>query len=93
MTFSQSDDTEQRLAPFVVGYADHSCLEHRWMAQEYLFHLTRGDVEPAPDDEVLLPVNDVDVALLVDACEVAGVQPAVAQRLRSANGIPVSSPS
>src|SRR5215510_11732975 len=45
-----------------------------------LFDLARIDVEPAAYDQVLLPVHDVEVAILVDLGQVACAEPAVLNR-------------
>jgi hypothetical protein len=47
------------------------------------------DVVPAADDEVLGPAGEVDEAVRVDAGEVAGVQPAVAQLAESVEDVAV----
>src|SRR5438874_13837351 len=46
------------------------------MAVEKLFHLARIDVLAAPDDHVLDPPDDVDVAVLIHGGQVAGMHPA-----------------
>src|SRR6202022_4525553 len=38
------------------------------------------DVEAAANNHVLYPVDDVDIAVLVAPCEVAGMEPAIAHR-------------
>ena len=47
------------------------------MLVEDLLDLTGVDVEAAPDDEVLLAVDDVVVAVVVHPGHVAGLEPAV----------------
>src|SRR5690606_40847510 len=51
------------------------------------FHLLRGDVDTAALDHVLDPVTEEQVAVGVDADDVAGAQPAAAEHLRRAFGI------
>ncbi len=48
------------------------------MGQQRIFNHPRVDVVAAADDEVLGPAGEVDEPANVDAAEVAGVQPAVA---------------
>ena len=47
------------------------------MLVEHLLDLARVDVVAAADDHVLLAVDDVEVAVLVLAADVAGGEPAV----------------
>jgi hypothetical protein len=46
------------------------------MLVEHLLDLPRVDVVAAANDQVLLPVDDVEVAVLVDPGQVTGVEPA-----------------
>src|SRR5690349_15926033 len=55
---------------------------------EDLLDLARVDVIPAPDHQVLGPVDDKVEAVGVHVAEIAGVQPAVAYRLRGGLGPP-----
>src|SRR4051812_15336277 len=51
------------------------------MRAQHLLDLARIDVVAADDDHVLLAVADVEIAVGVDLADVAGIEPAVAQRL------------
>src|SRR5437660_2608101 len=82
----QHDQRLDRLAPFLVGDADHRGLGHGRMLIEAVLHLDRGDVLAAGDDHVLLPVGDHDVGIFGVAA-VAGVEPAVRQRLGGLLGL------
>src|SRR5688500_20257912 len=64
------------------SYQDDRRLGDGGMRVEDLLHLARVDVEAAADDEVLLALDDVEEVVGVEAADVAGVQPAVAQRPR-----------
>ena len=57
------------------------------MLVEHLLDLARVDVVAAADDQVLLAVDDVEVAVLVGAGHVAAVEPAAAHRLRGRLGL------
>jgi hypothetical protein len=58
---------------------------------EHLLDLPGVDVVAAPDDQVLLAVHDVEIALGVDPAHVAAVEPAVADRLGGGLGpLPVA---
>src|SRR4029453_14248637 len=48
----------------------------RGMAPQHLLDLAGEDVEAAGDDHVLLAIDDVDEAVLVDNADVAGMVPA-----------------
>ena len=71
-----------RLAPVRIGHADHRDFAHRRVLRHRLLDFAAVDVLAARDDHVLLAVDEVQVALVVDVADVAGVHPAVAQRLR-----------
>ena len=51
------------------------------MLVERSFDLGGVHVLAAANDDVLEPVDDVEVAIVVEAAEVAGVEPAVGERL------------
>ena len=57
------------------------------MLVEDLLDLPGVDVEPAPDNQVLLAVDDVVVAVLVHGGEVPGPEPAVDQGGRRLGGL------
>ena len=52
------------------------------MGQQHVLDVARIDVEAAANDEVLDAVNDVEVAVVIEVADVAGVQPAVTHRRR-----------
>ena len=63
------------------------------MPVERRLHLGRVHAEARRLDEVLLALDDAQVALVVEAADVAGREPAVAQRLRGWPRAASSSPS
>src|SRR5271166_2450057 len=68
------------LAEFVMQDPDHGNLGDRRVLIQDLLDLARIDIEPAADDHVLLPVDNVEVAILVDSAEVTGAEPAAGNR-------------
>jgi len=56
------------------------------MVRRDLLDVLRVDLHPAGVDHVLLPVDEIEEAVLVDVAEIAAVEPAVAQRLRGLLG-------
>ena len=84
---ARHDDGGDGLDPARVGDAEHGRLGHRRVRVDDLLDLARGDVLAARLDHVLLAVDDVEVALVVEDAEVAGVQPAVAERLGRLGGV------
>ena len=72
---------DDRLAPALVGQPEDGDLAHGRVADDDLLDLDRVDVLAAGDDHVLLAVDERDVAVLVDLAEVAGVEPAAAERV------------
>ena len=84
---ARHDDGGDGLDPARVRDAEHGRLGHRRVRVDDLLDLARGDVLAAGLDHVLLAVDDVEVALVVEDAEVAGVQPAVAERLGRLGGV------
>src|SRR5258708_2520518 len=78
---AQDDKRDHLLAVPRVGPADDGGLGHCWVLEQHLFDIAGVHVQPAADDHVLLAVDDIEVAVGVHAADVAGVQPAVANRL------------
>ena len=68
------------LAPPLRGDRDHGALQHGRVALDHLFDLDRRDVLAARDDDVLLAVAQLDVAVRVHHAEVARVEPSAGER-------------
>ena len=64
-----------------VGPADDAGQRDRGVLDQRVLDVARVDVEAAADDQVLLAVDDVQVAVRVPVADVPGVQPSVADRL------------
>src|SRR5581483_10174124 len=71
----QADDGVYRLAPVLVGDADHGALGHRRVRLEHVLHLAGVDVVPPAHHHVRRAVEDVEVAALVELAHVAGMAP------------------
>src|SRR6266536_1587932 len=71
------------LAPFRIRPADHRGLAHVLVLEQHFLDLARIDVGAAGDDHVLGAVLEREIALRVERADVAGVQPAAAQRCRA----------
>src|SRR5580692_9576222 len=80
-TRARDDKGDDLLAPFRMRPADHRRLDDIGMAQQNLLDLARIDVAAAADDHVLRPVAQRDEPVRVHAAEIAGMEPAAAQRL------------
>src|SRR3954454_12170800 len=78
---TQRHDGLHRLPPSLVGHADDCGVGDRRMLEQDALDHPRIDVLPARDDYVLAPVLDEQIAVVVDAANVAGAQRSVAQRL------------
>ena len=63
-----------------VGDAEDRHVFHILELPEHVFHVGGEDVDAGGDDQVLLAVDDLEEAVGVAAGEVAGVEPAVAER-------------
>src|SRR5271163_952608 len=59
------DEGFDLFAQQVIGHADDRRLRDRGVGVQHLFDLAGVDVVAAPDDEVLLAVDDEEVAVLV----------------------------
>ena len=85
------DDRADLLAEHVVRDADHRGVDDRRVLEQRGLDLDAVHVLAAADDHVLGPVDDEDEALVVDAGDVAGVQPAVGEgRGRRLGLVPVA---
>src|ERR1700689_2100833 len=78
--WAHGDECGDGLAPFIVGNADDRDRGHAGAGGDYVLDLARVHVERARDDDVFLPVDQVEEALLVADGEIAGVQPATFER-------------
>src|SRR6059036_3861536 len=83
----QRDERFGPLAPPLVGDRDHRALEHGRVLGNGLLDLDRRDVLAARDDDVLLPVAQLDVAVGVPHGDVARVEPPAAERLGRGLGL------
>src|ERR1700684_4503866 len=78
--WAHGDEGGDGLAPFIVGNADDRDGGHAGAGGDHVLDLARVHVERARDDDVFLPVDQVEEALLVADGEIAGVQPATFER-------------
>ena len=74
-----------------IGYADDRDVDDVRMAEQHLLDLGRVHVGTAGDDHVLEPIGHVQVALVVDLAQVAGVQPSAAKRLLASRWVVANS--
>ena len=72
---------DRHLLPFRIGAADHGGFGDAGMRDQHALDLGRIDVLAARDDHVLLAVVDEEMPVGVARADVAGMIPAVAQRL------------
>ena len=73
----EDDAGHDLLAVLLVGHADDLHVPDLWVGVDELLDLTGVDVLAAPDDHVLEPPGDLEIAVLVLAAEIAAVEPAV----------------
>jgi len=87
---AQLHERDHLLAVLLVRAPDDGGSDHVGVLHQHVLDVAGVHVVPAPDDQVLDPVHDVQVAVLVEPAHVAGVQPAAAHRLRGLRlGVPV----
>jgi hypothetical protein len=65
------------LAESRIGDADRRRLQHLRVLIQHLFDLARIDVGTAADDQLLLAVDDLQIAVTVEHADIAGGEPAV----------------
>ena len=70
------------LAELPVRHADDRDVEHVGMLDEHVLDLDAVHVLAAADDHVLGPVDEVQVAVVVEVADVAAAEPAAGQRSR-----------
>ncbi len=70
------------LAAHLVREADDRRLLHLRMLVQHQLDLLGKDVAAVADDHVLDAVEDIEIAVLIEAADVAGTQPAVLERRR-----------
>src|SRR4029453_17866659 len=75
------DERDDLLAVDIVRPSDDPRRRDGRVIQQCLLDVPWKDVEAAADDQILLAVDDVDVPVVVEAAQVAGVKPAVPDRL------------
>ncbi len=76
----QLDERSDLLASDLVRLADYARDRDGRVLQRHVLDVAGIDVETSSDDEVLLPIEDVEVAVLVEATDVARVEPALPHR-------------
>src|SRR6266481_3228653 len=74
----RNDERAAALAEPRVRKADHGDRGHRGMLVEQVLDLDDRYVFPAPDQNVLYPARNADVAVIVRVGEIAGIEPSLA---------------
>ncbi len=82
MAFLGQPHRRRDLAEALVGQAEHRAFGNVGMGVDRLLDLDAGDVLAAADDDVLLAVDDEQIAVLVEIAEVAGEEIAVGAHRR-----------
>src|SRR5262245_29761212 len=83
----QYDERARLLSHQWVGHAYDRRFRHGRKRVEGLLDFSRVDVESAANDEVLLPLDDVEESIGIQPTHVARVKPALADRTRGLLGI------
>src|SRR5438105_2446384 len=76
------DDRHRHFAQPLVGRSEHAGFGHRWAGVASRLDLGCGDVLAAADDNVLLAVDDGQIAVLVEVADVAGADVSVGREKR-----------
>src|SRR5207248_6164801 len=69
------DEGGQVLTQHLVGHADYRRLENGSVLEEGVLDIGGVDVVAAPDDDLLRPADDVEIAVLVEPAEITGMEP------------------
>lgn len=78
---ADGDERDRNLAPMLVGLCDNRALHYVVMLDHDLLDLNGADVLATGDDQVLLAVTELDLAIEVDHTQVTGVKPAIPEGL------------
>src|SRR3954470_2234093 len=74
----REDSGDSLTPPLVRGAHDHDLVDLR-KGFDHLLDLGRIDIESAGDDEVALPVDDIQVSVLLSIADVSGAEPSVSR--------------
>src|SRR4029079_4084952 len=72
--FAPMQDCDRELAEPVIRSAEHGRFGNAFAAIYGSFYFRGGDILAAPDDDVLLAIDNEQVAVLVDVADVAGLE-------------------
>src|SRR5262249_11304669 len=86
LTLAQHDDGLDFVLAELGRHRDRGALQHGGGTVEDGLHLARGDVLTASANGILLPVDEIEVAVRVTARVVARVKPEVTERCDSRLG-------
>src|SRR5437762_2228733 len=75
----EADEGGDRLSIYRIGLSDDGGLSHGWMAVEHLFDLARRNVFAAANNQIILAVDDVAVAVGIHIADVASVKPSAGE--------------
>ena len=80
-TIVQRHEGLGHLAVIGIGNANHDRLLHGRIPIQHSLDLTGEDFEPADRDHVLQPVDDPDIAIVIDRRDIAAAQEAIDKRV------------
>src|SRR6516225_9472392 len=72
---TRHDERDRRFLPARIGDADHGAFTDLRTFEDHPLDLRRVDVLAARDDEVLLAVAHEEIAVGIDAADIAGEEP------------------
>src|SRR5262245_31366842 len=80
--FPQLNEGDGGFTPFFMRHRHDSREENRGVAMQHAFNLETRYVLATRDDDILRPIADLDVAVLMTDREIAGMEDAAPERLR-----------
>src|SRR5688572_5274804 len=83
----ERDERLRPLAPFLVGDRDDRALQHGGVLRYRLLHLDGRDVLAARDDDVFLPVAQLDIPVRMPHRQIPRVKPSTSEGFRGGVGL------
>ncbi len=71
-----------RLTLHRIGHASHAHITYFGKGSDHFFDLARPDLEATGLDQVLLAVDNKQVAILIQVADIAGIHPAIPDHVR-----------
>ena len=81
------DQRCHRLSPLCIRQPNHTSRRHRRVLPQDRFHLRWIDILAAADDDVVAPLHQPEIALVIQIADVAGEEVAIANGFGGGVGV------